>query len=221
MNLALFDLDNTLLPIDSDYEWSRFLVAAGKVDSDRFARENERFFREYQAGTLDITEFLAFQLGPLAALPRDELDRLHARYMTEVVLPAIRPVARELVEQHQRAGDLCAIVTATNEYVTGPIARAFGIEHLIGARVEQVDGRITGRSPGTPSFREGKATRVREWLAALGHAWEDFPASTFYSDSINDLALLELVSRPVAINPDERLGAIARERGWPIRRLFE
>lgn len=221
MNLALFDLDHTLLPIDSDYEWSRFLVAAGKVDSARFASENDRFYREYQAGTLDIAEFLAFQLGPLAALPRDELDRLQARYMAEVVQPAIRPQARELVEHHTRAGELCAIVTATNEYVTRPIARAFGIEHLIGARVEEIDGRITGRSPGTPSFREGKVTRVHEWLATLGHAWEGFAASTFYSDSINDLALLEQVSRPVATNPDARLAAIARERGWPIRRLFE
>src|SRR5690606_27955362 len=220
MNLALFDLDNTLLPIDSDYEWSRFLVAAGKVDSDRFARENERFYREYQAGTLDITEFLDFQLGPLAALPRDELDRLHAQYMTTVVAPAIRPAARELVAQHRKAGDLCAIVTATNDFVTRPIARAFGIEHLSGARVEEVEGRITGRSPGTPSFREGKVARVHEWLAKLGHAWDDFTVTTFYSDSINDLALLEKVARPVATNPDERLEAIARQRGWPVRRLF-
>ncbi|MCO5118887.1 MAG: HAD-IB family hydrolase [Burkholderiaceae bacterium] len=221
MNLALFDLDHTLLPIDSDYEWSRFLAGSGHVDPIRFASENERFAREYHAGTLDITEFLAFQLGPLAAVPRDELDRLHEQYMATVVLPAIRPVARELVRHHQAAGDLCAIVTATNEYVTGPIARAFGVEHLIGARVEEIDGRITGRSPGTPSFREGKVTRVDEWLARLGHAWDDFPVSTFYSDSINDLALLERVSRPVATNPDARLARIAGERGWPIRRLFE
>jgi len=221
MNLALFDLDHTLLPIDSDYEWSRFLVAAGKVDSARFASENDRFYREYQAGTLDIAEFLAFQLGPLAALPRDELDRLQERYMAEVVLPAIRPQARELVGHHARAGELCAIVTATNEYVTRPIARAFGIEHLIGARVEQIDGRITGRSPGTPSFQQGKVTRVDEWRATLGHAWDDFELTTFYSDSINDLALLERVGRPVATNPDARLEAIASERGWPIRRLFE
>lgn len=221
MNLALFDLDHTLLPIDSDYEWSRFLVAAGKVDSERFASENERFYREYQAGTLDIAEFLAFQLAPLAAIPRDELERLHERYMAEVVRPAIRPQARELVAAHAAAGDLCAIVTATNEFVTRPIARAFGIEHLIGARVEEVDGRITGRSPGTPSFREGKVGRVHEWLASLGRSWDDFAETTFYSDSINDLALLEQVSQPVATNPDARLAAIARERGWPIRHLFE
>lgn len=220
MNLVLFDLDHTLLPIDSDYEWSRFLVSAGKVDPDRFASENERFYREYQAGTLDITEFLGFQLGPLARLPRDELDGLHAQYMATVIVPAIRPAARELVERHRSAGELCAIVTATNEFVTGPIARAFGIAHLIGARVEEIDGRITGHSPGTPSFREGKVTRVHEWLAALGHAWDDFAVTTFYSDSINDLPLLEQVTRPVATNPDERLEAIARERGWPVRRLF-
>ena len=220
MNLALFDLDHTLLPIDSDYEWSRFLVSAGKVDPDHFASENERFYREYQAGTLDITEFLAFQLAPLAALPREELDQLHARFMATVVGPAIRPAARELVERHQAAGELCAIITATNEFVTAPIARAFGVEHLIGVRVEEIDGRFTGRSPGTPSFREGKVTRVHEWLALLGYAWGDFTVTTFYSDSINDLALLELVGRPVATNPDERLEAIARERGWPVRRLF-
>lgn len=221
MNLTLFDLDNTLLPIDSDYEWSRYLVAAGKVDATHFERENDRFFADYQAGTLDIAEFLAFQLGPLASLPRDELDRLHARYMAEVIMPAIRPAARELVARHQDAGDLCAIVTATNEFVTAPIARAFGIEHLVAVRVEEVDGRFTGRSPGIPSFREGKVTRVGEWLAGLGHAWESFATTTFYSDSVNDLALLERVTRPVATNPDDRLGAIARERGWPIRHLFQ
>jgi HAD superfamily hydrolase (TIGR01490 family) len=221
MNLALFDLDHTLLPIDSDYEWSRHLVAAGAVDSARFAADNERFYRQYQAGTLDIAEFLAFQLAPLAALPRETLDALHARFMAEVVAPAIRPAARALVDRHRDAGDLCAIVTATNEYVTGPIARAFGIDHLIATRVEGIDGRITGASPGTPSFREGKVTRVGEWLGNLGHDWRDVDRSTFYSDSINDLALLERVDAPVAANPDPRLAAIARERGWPILKLFE
>lgn len=221
MNLALFDLDHTLLPIDSDYEWSRFLVSVGKVDSERFASENERFYREYQAGTLDIVEFLAFQLAPLAAIPRDELDGLHARYMTEVVQPAIRPEARELVERHARAGDLCAIVTATNEFVTRPIAAEFGIEHLIATRVERIDGRYTGRPQGTPSFREGKVQRTAEWLAELGCSWDAFERSHFYSDSINDLPLLERVTDPVATNPDARLAALAHQRGWRTLRLFE
>lgn len=221
MNLVLFDLDHTLLPLDSDYEWASFLAACGKVDKARFASENERFYQQYQAGTLDITEFLAFQLEPLARLPRAELDALHERFMANVIRPAIRPNARRLVADHLERGDLCAIVTATNEFITRPIAHAFGIDHLLGARVEELDGRFTGRSPGVPTFREGKIARVHEWLAGLGRAWDDFATTRFYSDSINDLALLEAVSAPVATNPDERLAAIARERGWPIRQLFE
>ena len=222
MHLALFDLDHTLLPIDSDYEWSRFLVRTGVLDGESYERENERFFRRYQAGTLDIAEFLEFQLAPLAAHPREVLDGWHRRYMAEVIEPRILPQARELVERHRSRGDLVALVTATNAFVTAPIARAFGIEHLVATGVEQrADGSFTGRPQGTPSFREGKVVRTDEWLASLGHRFDAFRRTWFYSDSRNDLPLLERVSDPVATNPDEVLHATAIERGWPVVRLFE
>ena len=222
MHLALFDLDHTLLPIDSDYEWSRFLVRSGVLDGDTYERENDRFFRDYQTGTLDITEFLRFQLAPLAAHPRATLDRWHRRYMAEVIEPRILPQARELVDRHLARGDLVALVTATNAFVTAPIARAFGIEHLVATGVEQdASGAFTGRSQGTPSFREGKIVRTTEWLASLGHEFGHFSRSWFYSDSRNDLPLLELVTDPIATNPDPVLHATAIERGWPVLRLFE
>lgn len=219
--LVLFDLDYTLLPIDSDYEWARFLVRAGAVDGAEYERRNDEFFRQYHAGTLDIQEFLAFQLAPLGAHPPEDLERWHAQFMAEVILPQLRPRAIELVESHLRRGDLCAIVTATNEFVTAPIARAFGIDHLIATGVERIAGRYTGRPRGTPSFREGKILRTREWLAGLDRSLGDFGESWFYSDSANDLPLLEQVTHPVATNPDERLTAVAGERNWPILRLFE
>lgn len=220
-DLALFDLDCTLLPIDSDYEWARFLVRLGVVDGEEYERRNDVFFRQYQDGTLDIGEFLAFQLAPLAAHPIDVLDRWRARFLEEVIVPTITPAARELVDSHRKRGDLCAIVTATNEYITRPIAHAFGVEHLIATAVESTQGRFTGRPLGTPSFREGKVQRTCEWLASLGRTWDAFPRSWFYSDSVNDVPLLERVSDPVATNPDERLAALAAERGWRIVRLFE
>ncbi len=219
--LALFDLDYTLLPIDSDYEWARFLVRAGVVDGNEYERHNDRFFAQYQAGTLDIHEFLAFQLAPLASHAPDELARWHERFMAEVIRPAIQERALALVQGHRERGDLCAIVTSTNEFVTAPIAQAFGIEHLIATGIERVDGRYTGRVRGTPSFREAKIQRTNEWLASLGRQWNDFASSWFYSDSMNDLPLLDKVTHPVATNPDDRLAALACERGWPILRLFE
>lgn len=221
MHLALFDLDHTLLPLDSDYEWGRFLGRVGAVDADAYQRENDRFYREYVAGTMDIGEFLAFCLAPLAAHAADRLDDWQRRYMDEVIRPALRPAALELVQTHRERGDLCAIVTATNEFVTAPIALAFGIEHLIATGVERVDGRYTGRPRGTPSFREGKILRTREWLEAMGRDLADFGESWFYSDSSNDVPLLELVTNPVATNPDERLAALAGTRGWQVLRLFE
>ena len=222
MHLALFDLDHTLLPIDSDYEWSRFLVRIGVLDGEAPERENDRFYRDYQAGTLDIAEFLRVQLAPLAAHPRETLDGWHRRYMAEVVGPRILPQARELVERHRARGDLVALVTATNAFVTAPIARAFGIEHLVATGVEQgPDGAFTGRPEGTPSFREGKVARTGEWLATLGRSLADFERSWFYSDSRNDLPLLERVTDPVATNPDDVLHATAIDRGWPVLRLFE
>ncbi|MBN9461058.1 MAG: HAD family hydrolase [Burkholderiales bacterium] len=219
--LALFDLDYTLLPIDSDYEWARFLIRLGVVDGAEYERRNDAFFQQYHDGTLDIHEFLAFQLAPLAAHPRSQLEAWLRRFMQEVIEPAIRPAACALVESHRGRGDLCAIVTATNEFVTAPIARAFGIEHLIATGIETLDDRYTGRPRGTPSFREGKVRRTGEWLTGLGHDWRGFAQSFFYSDSANDLPLLERVTDPVATNPDARLAALAGERGWPVLRLFE
>lgn len=221
MHLALFDLDNTLLPLDSDYEWGRFLGRLGAVDADAYQRENDRFYREYVAGTMDIGEFLAFCLAPLAAHPAEQLDDWHRRYMDEVIRPALRPQARALVDSHRERGDLCAIVTATNAFVTGPIAREFGIEHLIATDVERVDGRITGRPAGTPTYREGKISRTEQWLQSLGHRWDGFERSWFYSDSANDIPLLSRVTDPVATNPDARLAAHARERGWQVLQLFK
>jgi len=219
--LALFDLDNTLLPIDSDYEWARFLIRLGVLDGAEYERRNDVFFQQYHDGTLDILEFLAFQLAPLAAHPRRQLDAWHRRFMDEVIEPAMRPAARALVDSHRERGDLCALVTATNEFVTAPIARAFGIEHLIATGIEAHHDGYTGRPRGTPAFREGKVQRTGEWLATLGRDWQGFGQSYFYSDSANDLPLLEQVSNPVATNPDARLAALAGERGWPILRLFE
>ena len=220
MDLALFDLDHTLLPLDSDYEWGRFLARIGAVDPDHQQSENDRFYQQYLAGTMDIQEFLAFQLAPLAAHPRERLDRWHAQFMNEVILPAIRPAALDLVARHRDDGTLCAIVTATNEFVTAPIARRFGIEHLIATRIEELDGRYTGRPYGTPTYREGKVVRTGEWLVALGHDWNSFERSWFYSDSANDIPLLSRVSDPVATNPDERLTAHAQQHGWAVLRLF-
>ena len=220
MHLALFDLDHTLLPIDSDYEWARFLVRRGVLDGEHYERENDRFYRAYQSGSLDIFEFLQFQLAPLAAHPRATLDAWHAEYMREVIEPHITAKARELVDQHRARGDLLALVTATNSFVTAPIARAFGIDHLVATGIEEREGQFTGRPHGTPSFREGKIARTREWLASLGHELGGFEQSFFYSDSRNDIPLLEQVTHPVATNPDAQLQAVARERGWPVIQLF-
>jgi HAD superfamily hydrolase (TIGR01490 family) len=221
MHLALFDLDNTLLPIDSDYEWSRFLARLGVLDGDDYERENNRFYEQYKAGSLDIAEFLQFQLAPLAAHPRDTLDRWHVQFMAEVVMPTITDQARELVDRHRERGDLIALVTATNAFVTAPIARAFGIDHLVATTLEETDGQFTGRPKGTPSFREGKIVRTHEWLGSIGQRFDGFERSWFYSDSRNDIALLEQVTDPVATNPDPILHATAITRGWPVLRLFE
>jgi len=220
-SLALFDLDHTLLPIDSDYEWARFLARIGAIDGQEHSRRNDEYLRQYKAGTLDILEFLEFQLAPLAAYPREQLDRWHEQYMNEVIRPAIQPSARELVRRHLDRGDLCALVTATNEFVTAPIAMEFGLPHWVATTVESVNGEFTGRPRGTPSFREGKVTRTHEWLQSLGAALPRFDASWFYSDSINDLPLLSEVSHPIATNPDDRLALHAAKRGWTVLRLFE
>jgi HAD superfamily hydrolase (TIGR01490 family) len=214
MRLALFDLDNTLLTGDSDYEWGQFLVDRGVLDRDTYEAQNRAYYEQYVAGTLDIHEYLGFALRPLAAHTPAELEKWHAEFMRLRILPMITPAARALVKQH--AADLCAIVTATNSFITAPIAREFGVPHLIATEPEQRDGRFTGRVSGTPCFREGKIERLHDWLAALGHRLSEFEQSTFYSDSHNDLPLLERVSRPVAVDPDEALAAAARRRGWAV-----
>jgi HAD superfamily hydrolase (TIGR01490 family) len=216
MRLALFDLDNTLLAGDSDYEWGQFLIARGVLERAQYEAQNAAYFDQYKAGTLDIHEYLGFALRPLAAHTAHELDRWREDFMANCIEPMIGAPARALVERHRAAGDLCAVVTATNSFITAPIARAFNVEHLIATEPESIDGRFTGRVAGTPCFREGKIERVEQWLTGLGHSLDAFSDSAFYSDSLNDLPLLERVSRPVAVDPDERLAAQAARRGWPV-----
>jgi HAD superfamily hydrolase (TIGR01490 family) len=212
MKLALFDLDNTLLSGDSDYEWAQFLIDRGVLERATYEAKNDAFYEQYRQGTLDIRDFLDFQLRPLTRYPRDQLDRWHAEFMAERIVPIMRPKARALIAQH--AGDERAIITATNRFVTGPIAHAFGVDALIATEPEEIGGRFTGRPLGTPCFREGKVTRLAEWLAARGRRLADFETSVFYSDSLNDLPLLEQVTDPVAVDPDPTLAAEAGRRGW-------
>jgi HAD superfamily hydrolase (TIGR01490 family) len=216
VKLALFDLDNTLLTGDSDYEWGQFLIERGVLARDEYEAQNARYFEQYKDGTLDIHEYLGFALGPLAAHTPQDLARWHADFMRTRILPMITPRARDLVARHRGAGDLCAVVTATNSFVTAPIAREFGVPHLVATEPETAGGRFTGRIAGTPCFREGKIRRVDEWLEALGHRLGEFEQSAFYSDSHNDLPLLERVRQPVAVDPDAQLAAEAARRGWPV-----
>lgn len=221
MHLALFDLDYTLLPIDSDHTWSSFLGKIGVIDGDEHNRRNDEFFRQYKAGTLVIEEFLAFQLRPLAQHPRAQLDQWHQQFMVDCIIPHLHDSARDLIDKHRQAGDLIAIITASNEFVTRPIADAFNIEHLMAIQLEQQNNQYTGRHTGIPSFREGKVTRLNQWLEGRNQQLDQFEKSWFYSDSINDLPLLEVVTDPVAVNPDEALTSIANKRGWPTLHLFE
>lgn len=222
MNLTLFDLDETLLPLDSDHAWGEFVVRLGWVDEFEFRARNDAFFADYKAGRLDIHAYIAFATAPLRARPAAEVQAAHDRFMQEIIGPALKPAAVELVASHRSAGDLCALVTATNDFITAPIARAFGIDTLIAVQLERgPGGTITGRIAGTPSYREGKVERVNQWLAQLGRPWSGFPRVSVYSDSMNDLALLERATDPVATNPSAALESLARERGWRILRLFE
>ena len=221
MKLALFDLDHTLLPIDSDHSWGVFTTELGWNDPVVFAQRNDDFYAHYQAGTLDIHDYVRF--ATLAARERGAAAaaRAHDRYMDEVIRPRITTEALALVRSHQQAGDTVMIVTATNEFVTRPIAQAFGVHELIAVELERdASGWITGEIQGTPSFREGKVTRVAQWLAQQGLSWDDVEMS-FYSDSMNDLPLLEKAHHPVATNPDARLRQLATERGWRILELFQ
>lgn len=216
MNLALFDLDNTLLSGDSDFEWAQFLIGKGVVDPEVQEAKNAEFYEHYKAGTLDIQAFIAFQFMPLTRHDRAELDGWHREYMAQSILPRIGAAARALVKKHRDAGDLVAIVTATNSFVTGPIAREFGIEHLIATVAAFENGRFTGQARGTPAFKEGKIERVEAWLESLGFHWGSFGTSHFYSDSHNDLPLLRKVAHPVAVDPDDTLRNHATQAGWPV-----
>jgi HAD superfamily hydrolase (TIGR01490 family) len=216
MALAIFDLDNTLLAGDSDYLWGRFLVQQGIVDADEYERENERFYADYRAGNLDIYEFLRFSLRPLSLHSPQQLAQWRNQFLEEKIIPIITEQARELVEKHRQAGDIPLIITATNSFVTTPIAKHFGIRHLIATEPETLDGHYTGEIAGEPSFREGKVNRLNDWLETFEQSME---GSWFYSDSHNDLPLLEQVTHPVAVDPDQTLAEVARERAWPILHL--
>ncbi|MBI5937012.1 MAG: HAD family hydrolase [Betaproteobacteria bacterium] len=214
MRLALFDLDNTLLAGDSDFEWAQFMIEKGVLDREVYEARNQAFYDQYKAGTLDIHEFLDFQLKPLARHPREQLDAWHAEFMARKVIPMVAPGTAALLQRH--ANDVRVIVTATNSFVTRPIAAHFGVEHLIATEPEAVEGEFTGRVAGMPSFREGKVQRLQAWLALQGKSWADVDDSWFYSDSLNDLPLLAQVAHPVAVDPDATLKAHAEQAGWPV-----
>lgn len=214
-NLALFDLDNTLLAGDSDYNWSIFLIGEGLLDEKTHHDRNEQFYQDYKNGCLDIYAFLKFQLQPLAQHPKKFLDELHKKYMEKVIRPMMTQKAQDLVSQHKANGDLCVVITATNSFVTKPIATAYGIAHLIGTDPEMVNGEYTGGVSGVPSFQEGKVTRINAWLAERGKKLADYEKSYFYSDSHNDLPLMKLVTNPVAVDADEKLTAFAKAQHWP------
>jgi HAD superfamily hydrolase (TIGR01490 family) len=216
LKLALFDLDNTLLDGDSDFEWAQFLIERGVIDRELYEAKNQRFYQQYKDGTLDIHEFLDFQLKPLSRHSRKVLDAWHEEFMRSKVRGMMSKTAQDLVAGHRTAGDVCMIITATNSFVTAPIARAFGVDNLIATEPEQRDGEFTGRVAGVPSFREGKITRLEEWMGERGWNWDSFEDSVFYSDSLNDLPLLSKVRTPVAVKPDATLRAHAGREGWRV-----
>ena len=213
MALALFDLDNTLLSGDSDYLWGTFLVEQGIVEGAYYERENNRFYQEYKEGRLDIFEFLRFSLRPLRDNDPNLLRQLRETFLEQKIDPIIPETARALIRKHREAGDELLIITATNAFVTAPIARRLGVEHLIATEPEVIEGQYTGNVAGEPCFREGKVNRLNRWLAEHGM---DLQESWFYSDSHNDIPLLEQVDNPVAVDPDTILAELARARGWPV-----
>ena len=215
MNLALFDLDNTILAGDSDYNWSRFLIQEGYLDGAIHAEKNEKFYADYKAGILDIYAFVEFQFKPLARNPRTVLNQLLKKYVEEVIKPMITEKARALVKKHQDEGDLIIVITATNSFITKPIAELFGIENLIGTDPEEKEGEFTGKVSGLPSFKEGKVTRLEAWLKGKNLSLTSFEKSYFYSDSHNDLPLMQKVTHPVAVDSDDILSEYAKSKGWP------
>lgn len=215
MNLTLFDLDNTILAGDSDYNWSRFLIQEGYLDGAIHAEKNEKFYADYKAGTLDIYAFVEFQFKPLARNPRTVLNQLLKKYVEEVIKPMITEKARALVKRHQDEGDLIIVITATNSFITKPIAELFGIENLIGTDPEEKEGEFTGKVSGLPSFKEGKVTRLEAWLKGKNLSLASFENSYFYSDSHNDLPLMQKVTHPVAVDSDDVLSEYAQSKGWP------
>ncbi len=216
MDLVLFDLDNTLLAGDSDFEWAQFLISKGVLDKEVHEARNQVFYDQYKAGTLDIFEFLDFQLKPLARHSRAQLDVWHREFMDTRIRPIMTPQARALVKAKLDAGAIVAVVTATNSFVTGPIVRAFGIPHLIATVPALENGAFTGKPRGTPAFKSGKIERVEGWLESLGLWWDSFENSSFYSDSHNDLPLMNMVGNPVAVDPDDTLRAHAIAQSWPV-----
>ena len=219
--IALFDLDHTLLPIDSDYSWGEFTQQIGWTDPVEFKRRNDEFYAHYIAGTLDVHDYVRFAVEAIRLRGQAAYEEAHRRFMRDWIQPNLRPAALDLVRGHQQQGDTVAIVTATNELVTRPIAAVFGVAELIAVQLERdATGWITGEIDGIPSMREGKVVRVTRWLADRGLDWADVE-TTFYSDSLNDVPLLERVDHPVATNPDARLRTLALERGWRILDLFQ
>lgn len=212
MTLAIFDLDETLISADSDHAWGEFVASRGLVDAEAHRRQNKAFYEAYKRGELDIDAYMRFACTALAMYDMDELERLRAEFFELCIRPMLLPRATELIEYHRARGDCLVVITATIAFVTEPIVRHLGIEHLIAPVPEIKNGRYTGDITGIPSFREGKVIRMRQWLAQTG---ESLVGSHFYSDSRNDLPLLELVDHPVAVDPDPALAAIAKERGWP------
>jgi HAD superfamily hydrolase (TIGR01490 family) len=216
LNLALFDLDNTILAGDSDYNWSRFLIQEGYLDGEVHAEKNEKFYADYKAGTLDIYAFVEFQFRPLARNPRSVLNQLLKKYVEEVIKPMITHKAYALVRKHHEEGDLLIVITATNSFITKPIAALFGIENLIGTDPEEKEGEFTGKVSGLPSFKEGKVTRLEAWLKNKNLSLVDFKKSYFYSDSHNDLPLMQKVTHPIAVDADDILTEYAKSKGWPL-----
>ena len=212
MTLAIFDLDNTLINGDSDHGWGQFLVDKGIVDGEHYKSRNDYFYQQYQLGQLDIAEYLRFSLTPLKEHSKAFMDELHQQFMAEVITPMMLPKAKALIEKHREQGHELLIITATNLFVTDPIAKALGIDNILASEPELIDGEYTGNAVGTPCYQAGKVTRLNEWLQQTGH---NMAGSFFYSDSHNDIPLLELVDHPIAVDADQELTALAQQKGWP------